>query len=117
MKRLNRVAAFILIVAILLTPGAAFAATAPTISAQGAIVMDYDTGQVLYEKNADTPRSAASMTKVMTAYIILDAIKSGEVSWDTVIPISNNARTKSPWDKTPFDEVERFLNESLKPGA
>lgn len=108
MKRLNRVAAFILIVAILLTPGAAFAATAPTISAQGAIVMDYDTGQVLYEKNADTPRSAASMTKVMTAYIVLDALRTGEATWDTVIPISDNARNQSPWDKTDFAETERL---------
>ena len=108
MKRLNPVAAFLLIVAILFTPGAAFAANAPAINAPGAIVMDYDTGQVLYEKNADTPRSAASMTKIMTAYIILDALRTGEATWDTVIPISVNARTQSPWDKTDFAETERL---------
>ena len=108
MKRFNSVAAFLLIVAILFTPAAAFAANAPTINAPGAIVMDYDTGQVLYEKNADTPRSAASMTKVMTAYIILDALRTGEATWDTVIPISDNARTQSPWDKTDFAETERL---------
>lgn len=108
MKRFNSVAAFLLIVAILFTPGAAFAANAPAISAPGAIVMDYDTGQVLYEKNADTPRSAASMTKIMTAYLILDALRTGEATWDTVIPISVNARTQSPWDKTDFAETERL---------
>ena len=108
MKRYNRVAAFVLLVAILLTPTAAFAASGPAISAPGAIVMDYDTGQVLYEKNADTPRSAASMTKIMTAYIILDALRTGEATWDTVIPISVNARTQSPWDKTDFAETERL---------
>lgn len=108
MKRFNSVAAFLLIVAILFTPGAAFAANAPAINAPGAIVMDYDTGQVLYEKNADTPRSAASMTKIMTAYIILDALRTGEATWDTVIPISVNARTQSPWDKTDFAETERL---------
>lgn len=108
MKRFNSVAAFLLIVAILLIPGAAFAANAPAINAPGAIVMDYDTGQVLYEKNADTPRSAASMTKIMTAYIILDALRTGEATWDTVIPISVNARTQSPWDKTDFAETERL---------
>lgn len=108
MKRFNSVAAFLLVVAILFTPAAAFAANAPTINAPGAIVMDYDTGQVLYEKNADTPRSAASMTKIMTAYIILDALRTGEATWDTVIPISVNARTQSPWDKTDFAETERL---------
>lgn len=108
MKRFNQWIAMILMIAMLMVPGTAFAAEPPAISAQGAIVMDYDTGQVLYEKNSDKAYSAASMTKVMTAYIILDAIKSGEVSWDTVIPISDNARTKSPWDKTPFDETERL---------
>lgn len=108
MKRFNSVAAFLLIVAILFTPAAAFAANAPAINAPGAIVMDYDTGQVLYEKNADTPRSAASMTKIMTAYIILDALRTGEATWDTVIPISVNARTQSPWDKTDFAETERL---------
>ena len=108
MKRLNPMAAFLLIVAILFTPAAAFAANAPAINAPGAIVMDYDTGQVLYEKNADTPRSAASMTKIMTAYIILDALRTGEATWDTVIPISVNARTQSPWDKTDFAETERL---------
>ena len=108
MKRYNRVAAFVLLVAILLTPGAAFAASGPAISAPGAIVMDYDTGQVLYEKNADKPRSAASMTKVMTAYIILDALRTGEATWDTIIPISDNARNRSLWDKTNFGETERL---------
>lgn len=108
MKRLNHWVALVLMVVMLMVPGAAFAAEPPAISAQGAIVMDYDTGQVLYEKNSDKAYSAASMTKVMTAYIILDAIKSGEVSWDTMIPISDNARTKSPWDKTPFDDTERL---------
>lgn len=108
MKRLNQWVALVLMVVMLMVPGAAFAAEPPAISAQGAIVMDYDTGQVLYEKNSDKAYSAASMTKVMTAYIILDAIKSGELSWDTMIPISDNARTKSPWDKTPFDDTERL---------
>ena len=108
MKRYNRVAAFVLLVAILLTPTAAFAASGPAISAPGAIVMDYDTGQVLYEKNADKPRAAASMTKVMTAYIILDALRTGEATWDTIIPISDNARNQSLWDKTNFGETERL---------
>lgn len=108
MKRSNQFVAFFLAFIILLTPATAFAEKEPQISARGAIVMDYDTGQVLYEKNADKAFSAASMTKVMTAYLILDSIRSGDISWDTVIPISENARNKSSWDKTNFSDEERL---------
>lgn len=65
MKRSNQIVAFFLVFIILLTPATAFAEKEPQISARGAIVMDYDTGQVLYEKNGDKAFSAASMTKVM----------------------------------------------------
>ena len=46
---------------------AALAAEEPWVSAWSAVVMDYDTGEILYAKDADTPRVPASMTKVMTA--------------------------------------------------
>lgn len=108
MKQFNKPVILFLAVVMLLTPTASFAAKAPNISAKGAIVMDYDTGQILYEKNGDKPFSAASMTKVMTAFLVLDAIRSGDITWDTMIPISDNARTKSSWDKTNFDDEERL---------
>lgn len=108
MKRLKQVLVGMLILAMVLTPGPSFAMEEPKITAKGAIVMDYDTGQVLYEKNADKAYSSASMAKVMTAYLILDAIHRGDLSWDTMIPISDKARTQSPWDKTPFAEEERL---------
>ena len=61
---------------------------AMSTSASGAIVIDGGTGEVYYEKNADTPRPAASMTKLMSLYLVVDAIDAGELSLTTPIPIS-----------------------------
>lgn len=61
---------------------------AMSTSASGAIVIDGGTGEVYYEKNADTPRPAASMTKLMSLYLVFDAIDAGELSLTTPIPIS-----------------------------
>ncbi|MED3661455.1 serine hydrolase [Ureibacillus sp. FSL K6-8385] len=47
-----------------------------------AILIDADSGKILYEQNADAPLGIASMSKMMTEYILLDAIKDGKVSWD-----------------------------------
>ena len=65
----------------------------PTIRADSAIVIDYDTGDVLYTKNADSAMVPASMTKVMTAYIIFEELEAGRLTLDTKVPISaKNAR-------------------------
>ena len=57
-----------------LAPGRAWAADAPTISAASAIVIEASTGRVVYEKDADTKRSPASMTKMMTCLLALDLL-------------------------------------------
>ena len=59
-----------------------------------ALVMDYDTHSVMMEKNADTPMHPASMSKLMTLYILLDKIKSGIISLDDSFLVSENARKK-----------------------
>ena len=70
-------------------------ATAPAAaietSAQQAIVLDYNTGTVLYEKNADAPVHPASMSKLMTLYILFDRMKQGSVSIDSEFPVSEKA--------------------------
>ena len=60
------------------------------ITSAGACVMDYETGRVLYDYNGESTLIPASMTKIMTMYCIYDAIDSGEISYDTVVPISPN---------------------------
>lgn len=48
----------------------------------GAILIDADTGKILYEENADEPLGIASMTKMMTEYLLFEAIEEGKISWD-----------------------------------
>ncbi|MBO0587173.1 D-alanyl-D-alanine carboxypeptidase family protein [Sporosarcina sp. E16_8] len=58
-----------------------------TIAAKAVILIDADTGKVIYEKNSAEPLPIASMSKLMTQYIVLNAVKSGNLSWgDTYKP-------------------------------
>lgn len=65
------------------------------ISASGACVMDYNTGEILYEHNGNIPRVPASMTKIMNMYCVYEAIENGEITLDTIVPISENVYKKS----------------------
>lgn len=67
----------------------AMAVPAPTnaetdlgLTVDAAILIDADTGKILYEQNAETALGIASMTKMMTEYLLLDAIKEGSITWD-----------------------------------
>ena len=93
----TRITALTLLFALLLTSTvvAATPPTPPNITADSAIVMDYDTGEVLYEKDADTMRVPASMTKVMTAYIIFEELEAGNLTLDTMVPVSNTNADRS----------------------
>lgn len=59
------------------------------IDAEAAILVDALTGEVLYEKNSDTILGVASMSKMMTEYIVLEAIKSGKVTWEQKVKINS----------------------------
>lgn len=59
------------------------------VHAAGAILVDGETGKVLYEKNADQLLGIASMSKMMTEYILLDSIKHGHVKWDQQYSVSD----------------------------
>lgn len=58
------------------------------ISAEAAILLDAETGKILYEKNADTVLGVASMSKMMTEYIVLEAISEGKIEWDQTVQIN-----------------------------
>ncbi|MWC30702.1 D-alanyl-D-alanine carboxypeptidase [Paenibacillus sp. MMS18-CY102] len=66
------------------------------INAKAAILMEPTTGQVLYELNADEALPPASMTKMMTEYIVLEEIKAGRLTWDTIVSTSSEAATVPP---------------------
>jgi D-alanyl-D-alanine carboxypeptidase (penicillin-binding protein 5/6) len=55
------------------------------------VAMNYRTGDVVSEKAMDVKREPASLTKIMTSYIIASEIKAGNLKWDTMIPISHTA--------------------------
>ena len=55
------------------------------------IIMDNATGTVIYEKDADSPRPPASVTKVMTMLLIMEYIDGGKLSYDDVVTVSANA--------------------------
>nr|WP_275671523.1 serine hydrolase [Neobacillus kokaensis] len=69
--------------------GQANAQAALNVNADGAILVDAESGKVLYEKNADSPLGVASMTKMMTEYLLLDAVKRGKVKWDQEYNVSD----------------------------
>jgi len=81
---------------------AAFVATwmltaAATAEAKfAAIVLDAESGQVLYQAAEDAPRYPASLTKVMTLMLLFDAIDQGRLRLTTRLPVSGNAAEQSP---------------------
>jgi serine-type D-Ala-D-Ala carboxypeptidase (penicillin-binding protein 5/6) len=85
----RRIQAYICVVFILSVIFSSFSGTAeasPSVSAQRAIVIDQDTGRILYEKDANTKSRIASITKIMTAIL---AIESGKL--DETVKVSDNA--------------------------
>ena len=58
---------------------------------EAAILMDEDSGTVLYEKNADQQRPIASITKVMTLLLTFEALEAGKISLDDIVPVSEHA--------------------------
>ncbi len=69
-------------------------AVAYDTSAKHAFLIDFDTNQVLFEKNADVLMPPASMSKIMTAYLAFEEIKSGRLKLEDKILISENAWRK-----------------------
>ena len=83
-----RLVPFLVLLALLagLAPARAF-----DTPAKAAIILDSRTGAVLYDKNADERMPPASMSKLMTAYMIFDQIKSGKLRLDEEILVSERA--------------------------
>lgn len=62
--------------------------------AKHAVVIDFQSNQTLYEKDADLPIPTASMSKLMTVYMLLERLKSGELNLDDTLPVSKKAWKK-----------------------
>ncbi|RJF83956.1 D-alanyl-D-alanine carboxypeptidase [Azospirillum cavernae] len=70
--------------------GSAQAATIDTIAKQ-AILLDLTSNTVLFEKNADERMAPSSMSKIMTAYLVFEAIKGGRLTMESTLPVTERA--------------------------
>lgn len=85
-----------MILVLLFSPALAIAQIIET-DAEYAVIMDYDSGDVLYAKNGDDLMIPASMTKIMTAHLVFDRLKRGEISLEDTFTVSENAWRKGGW--------------------
>ncbi|MCD1625999.1 D-alanyl-D-alanine carboxypeptidase [Seohaeicola saemankumensis] len=102
---LRHTAGIAVIVAALMAP----AAQAFDTRAGSAFVMDQTTGTVLLSKNAETPLPPASMSKLMTLYMLFEALERGTVTMETTFPVSSRARA--------MGGSTMFLNEQDTPSV
>lgn len=70
------------------------AAEPSDVEAKSAVLMEVSTGTVLYEQNSHEPLAPASVTKVMTMLLIMEAIDSGRIGWDDMVTASESAAAK-----------------------
>ena len=68
----------------------------PAINADSYLLVDFDTGTVLVDHNADLQLPPASLTKLMTAYVLAQEVELGRLSLDDTVPVSRNAWSQNP---------------------
>ncbi|OFI35026.1 D-alanyl-D-alanine carboxypeptidase family protein [Alteromonas lipolytica] len=76
----------------------------PSVAASGFVLLDYETGTSIAEQNADMQLAPASLTKIMTVYVIGKEIQAGNISLDDEVKISENA-----WAKNFPDSSKMFI--------
>lgn len=91
MKRMGILLALCMVLSCLICPASA---ADLAVAGKSAILMDMATGTVLYEQNAHEKLAPASVTKVMTMLLIMEAIDSGKIGWDDTVTVSETAAAK-----------------------
>ena len=86
--------------------GAGLAGKLPPVEARSYFLMDFYSGVVLAAKDEETPYPPASMTKMMTALVVLDDIQDGKLHWDDVVTVSKRAAD--------VEEAQIYLTEGEK---
>jgi serine-type D-Ala-D-Ala carboxypeptidase (penicillin-binding protein 5/6) len=82
----------------------------PEIAARQYILLDLTTGQTLAERDADTPTDPASLTKLMTAYIVFGALRDKKLTLEQPIAVSVRA-----WDERKGDPSLMFIDTTMRP--
>ena len=84
--------------------------SSPKMDIKSAILMDYDSGKILYEVEADLSIYPASMTKIMTSIIAFDLLKQGKINLEDEVVVSENAWRLS---KAGFSSMFIMLNDRV----
>ena len=120
MKKRMKIIALSLAV-ILLLPLTSMAGSAPAVTAEmsempckSAILMDAETGTVLYEQNADEALPPASVTKVMTLLLVMEAIDAGRICLTDMVRVSANAASMGGSQVFLEEGEEMCVEEMLK---
>ena len=91
---MKKVCALVLAVVLIWAAALPAGAVDLQLAAPSAVLMDLATGTVLYEVNAHQPMAPASVTKVMTLLLIMEAIDSGKIGWQDMVTASEAAAAK-----------------------
>lgn len=83
------------------------------VRAQSALVMSAESGKILYAKNPDKPMQPASLTKILTLYLVYEAIREGKVSLSDRVKISLDAQLTGGSSMFLVDETEVPLGELI----
>ena len=89
---------------------AAQAPQPPEVAARSYILVDVTTGKTLAEKDADAPADPASLTKLMTAYLVFAALKDGKLKLEQTLPVSKRA-----WDERKGGASVMFIDTTMTP--
>ena len=120
MKKRIRVIAAVLVVVLLLplvcaaSRGSAEVSGMGDLACKSAILVDAETGEVLYEQNADEALPPASVTKVMTLLLVMEAIDEGRVSLSDMVRVSANAASMGGSQVFLEEGEEMCVEEMLK---
>ena len=107
--------AFIITTAPLMLHAQVAAPSAPNLNAKGYMLIDFNSGRVLAEKNANERLDPASITKLMTAYAVFRAIKSGQLNLEDEVLVSEKA-WRTPGSRMFIEVGKRVPVEKLLPG-
>lgn len=109
----RRAAAVLLVVASALAaaaPAAAQDPSPPEIAARNYLLIDLTSGRVLAERAADAPVDPASLTKLMTAYVVFSAIREGRLTLEQTLPVSERA-----WNERKGGTSVMFIEPRMTP--
>lgn len=95
---------------IALSPALAQAPQPPEVAAKSYILIDLTTRKTLAERDADAPSDPASLTKLMTAYLVFQALKDGKLTLEQTLPVSKRA-----WDERKGGASVMFIDTTMRP--